>query len=58
MAEDSLKRSGIPLAKASDAKLWDQKLSKCSRKKGISLVAVDFTAWEVCRQVETADVAT
>ena len=27
IAEDSMKRSGIPLAKASDAKLWEQKLT-------------------------------
>ncbi len=58
IAEDSTKRSGIPLAKASDAKLWEQKLSwerKCDCKKWISLVAEQFTAWEVCRQVATTD---
>ena len=58
IAEDSTKRSGIPLAKASDAKLWEQKLSwerKCACKKWISLVAEQFTAWEVCRQVATTD---
>ena len=58
IAEDSMKRSGIPLAKASDAKLWEQKLSwerKCACKKWISLVAEQFTAWEICRQVATTD---
>ena len=37
VAEDSLKRAGIPPAKASDTKLWEQKLSwvrKCACKSG------------------------
>ena len=57
LVEDALKKSKIPLIKASHDKLWEKQLSwdrKCACKKLLSIVTTELGAWEVVRQLASS----
>ena len=52
--EDALKKSKIPLVKASHDKLWEKQLSwdrQCACKKWLTIITTELSAWEVVRQL-------
>ena len=53
-ASDSFKTAKIALKSSSDTRLWQEKLSwerKAAYKKWTALIAKQFNAWEICRQL-------
>ena len=51
---DSFRSAGIALRSSSDTRLWQEKLGwerKAAYKKWTSLIAKQFNAWEICRQL-------
>ena len=53
-ANDAFKAAGIALRSSNDTRLWQERLSwerKAAYKKWTTLVAKQFNAWEICRQL-------